>query len=418
MDGGGGLFATGDHGRLGRCLGASTPRARSMRLWDNTSANNAVNEVSMTGERRNDTNRTGPSPGTQFNDQSDDVPQQISPKMYTKWYGIFRQAWPHPLLCGPNGVIRVMPDHPHEGECIEPADPDQSYTFDGYTNREYPAGSGGSPRPLPEVISFSSVPAGNTADYGNGGSKDPTQPHTFGGICAYDGHRASIGRVVTDATWHHFVNVNLVGEIGEAFPKNMGFTASTAGLAHLEEIRAYYRNLAVWLSRSPQIRCMNRHISWSLIWRSRVIEAVASRLDLTVKQVDVRFLFDLGRHARDVLGRYAGRCQSLEIVLELLIPFVPINVLRHADPWRPFESDDAEQRTGTLPWFSPEPMLDVALGGALLALREKFPELDEGTAKQAEKAFDDVVADGVRTALEKARQSVDPSLERFSSFFR
>lgn len=44
--------------------------------------------------------------------------------------------------------------------------------------------------------------------------KAPFNAHTFGAICAYDGWRAGpngVGRVVTDATWRHFINLNLVG---------------------------------------------------------------------------------------------------------------------------------------------------------------------------------------------------------------
>jgi hypothetical protein len=69
MDGGGGLFATGDHGALGKALCSAVPRARSMRLWDNSSNNNLTNEVSMNGPRRNDTNRRGHDAVSQFNDQ-------------------------------------------------------------------------------------------------------------------------------------------------------------------------------------------------------------------------------------------------------------------------------------------------------------------------------------------------------------
>jgi len=140
MNGGGGVFATGDHGALGVCLSGSIPRARSMRLWGDTSPNDALNEVSMTGPRRNDTNRIGPSAGSQFNDQSDVVPQPISPKMYQRWTGLWRYSYPHPLLCGPRGVIRVLPDHPHEGQCVLPANTNRSDTFAGYPIVEYPPG--------------------------------------------------------------------------------------------------------------------------------------------------------------------------------------------------------------------------------------------------------------------------------------
>ena len=42
MDGGGGLFATGDHGALGKALCGEVPRARSMRRWDDSSGGGHV----------------------------------------------------------------------------------------------------------------------------------------------------------------------------------------------------------------------------------------------------------------------------------------------------------------------------------------------------------------------------------------
>lgn len=407
MNGGGGLFATGDHGALGVCLSGSIPRARSMRLWGDTSPNNNLNEVSMNGARRNDTNRIGHDAGSQFNDQSDDVPQTIQPKMYYRWGGVFRYSYPHPLLCGPLGMIRVMPDHPHEGECVEPTNTSRTDMFNGYPIEEYPAGSGGSPRPLPEVITISSVPAGNNA----GGTKNPTQPHTFGGICAYDGHYAAVGRVVTDATWHHFVNVNLDGETGAAPPKNVGFLATALGQAHLENIKAYYRNIAVWISRPAQINCMNQRIIWGLIWQHRAIEAVATRLDIKLDQINVEFLYEVGRHARDVLGNYASQCQSRRIIIDILRPFIREDLLIRLDPWRPMPEQGPEP--DPLPWIDVDPILEVALGGALIALREKFPEPDPKIRDQAEKDFDNVLNRGVKFALDLAKRTVDPSAKRF-----
>jgi hypothetical protein len=141
-----------------------------------------------------------------------------------------------------------MPDHPHEGECVEPSDTGLQLTFAGALSAEFPNASGGGARPLPEVISSSTVLSGTTS-----GGKSPTLPQTFGGSCAYNGHRAAVGGVVTDATWHHFVNINLVGDLGAGplDPKRLGFLHSAAGQADLEEVRAYFRNLAVWLAPPP-----------------------------------------------------------------------------------------------------------------------------------------------------------------------
>lgn len=414
MNGGGGLFATGDHGALGVCLSGSVPRARSMRLWGDTSPSDLDNEVSMSGRRRNDTNRIGPSGGSQFNDQSDDVPQRIAPRMYTRQSLIWRFSYPHPLLCGPRGVIRVLPDHPHEGQCVVPTNTERTDTFAGFTIVEYPPGTGGSPRPLPEVIATSSVLAGTTS-----GGKQPTQAHTFGAIGAYDGHRAGVGRVVTDATWHHFVNVNLIGDSSAApgDPKRVGFLFSATGQAHLENIKTYYRNIAVWLSPPARLTCMRRRIFWGLLWHHRIIEAVTARPEISLRQAGPNLVYAIGRHARDVLGLYAGQCQSQQLILDLIAPLVSRDLLRQLDPWvPPPEKGQPVPEPEPVPWFDPDPILDLAIGGALVALREGLPELDN-REKANDAAIDKAVERGLKAGIDLSVRSAAAVGREFGSFF-
>jgi hypothetical protein len=401
MNGGGGLFATGDHGALGRFLCHAVPRARNMRLWQSTSAQDELDEVSMGEERRNDTNRIGGSAGSQFDDQSDDVPQDIQPRMYRRTTGLFRFTFPHPLLCGPQGVIRVMPDHPHEGECLEPGDTSLQLDFGGPLGPEYPDAIGGGVRPLPEVISTSTVLSGTTS-----GGKRPTLAQSFGGICAYDGHRAGIGRVVTDATWHHFVNINLVGnlEAGPMDPKRLGFL-TPAGQAHLEEIKAYYRNLAVWLAPPARIFCMNTRLSWHLIWTDRVMEAVLSTTDIRLTKVQPYILKLIGQHARDVLGRFAGRCQSVRIVLDLVWQRALPDLIPDIDPWLP-DPPRRRQAQDDIEWFDGTPLLDISFGAALVALREAFPHPDERVVAGIEsEKLAEILAEGGRVGIELAVKS-------------
>jgi hypothetical protein len=412
MNAGGGLFATGDHGSLGRALCHAIPRARNMRLWESTSAQVADDEVSMAGPRRNDTNRIGGSAGSQFNDQSDDVPQPVQPKMYTKQNGIFRYRFPHPLLCGPDGVIRVMPDHPHEGECITPPNPNLAINIGGPLGAEYPAATGAGPRPLPEIISTSTVLSGITS-----GGKDPTVPQSFGGICAYDGHRAGIGRVVTDATWHHFVNVNLVGDTGlpALDPKRVGFLATPAGQAHLEEIRAYFRNLAVWLAPPARIRCMNARLAWTLVWNDRVMEAVLSTPDVKLDALNLRVVSLIGRHARDVLGRFAGQCQAVRLILDLVLEKAVPKLIPEIDPWLP-ESERLSKAFDGVEWFDASPLLDIALGGALVAIRESFPEPDEKRTPLLEtEKLQEVMLRGALSAMERGVKSAQTAAGRVRS---
>ena len=107
-----------------------------------------------------------------------------------------------------------------------PADLTAGFRFDGYTIEEYPAFAG--TRLAPELIATSSIVGGRASV----DVKGPVSPRSFGAIGAWDGHRVSRGRVVVDATWHHFFNINLTGDPFSTDPaKQVGFLASPQGLA-------------------------------------------------------------------------------------------------------------------------------------------------------------------------------------------
>ncbi|THH42003.1 hypothetical protein [Neolewinella litorea] len=361
MNGGGGVFATGDHGSLGKGLCGNVLRVRAMRLWGNTSG-----KVGMTDPERNDTNRLGHDVGSQFDDQSDDIPQTIAPKLYSNRLNFFwKETYPHPILCSPLGRITVLPDHPHEGECIAPTDLSTTY-IDG--SAEFPGGI------APEVIAHSTVPAGNTS-----GSKQATQHHSFGAISAYDGYLADVGRVVTDATWHHNVNVNLIGEQAdiegnrgttEHPSKLTGFLSTASGQQHLQQIKHYFINTAVWLARKAQRRCFNSHYLWHLTFHHRVIEATTNYADLPFDRYKPSLLYEIGTHAIDVLGRRAGQCRRLELIFEIFYEFDPLrDLIPSIDPWV-FRQDEEEDPL--LPWINLEPLYGIIIGAGLLAIREKF----------------------------------------------
>lgn len=87
MDGGGGVFTTGDHEDLRVALCGRVPRVRSMRKWYWPSPGPNGEPVAPTagGPDRFDTLSAGNDPGVQFDDQSDDIPQRITPRLYSSW---------------------------------------------------------------------------------------------------------------------------------------------------------------------------------------------------------------------------------------------------------------------------------------------------------------------------------------------
>jgi hypothetical protein len=81
-------------------------------------------------------------------------------------------------------------------------------------------------------------------------------------------------------------------------------------------------------------------------------------------------LYPIGVHARDVIGRHAGACQSLAWVFPE-IDLLWVELRPWIDPWGPW--DPKHLKKSLLPWFDPQPLVDIAIGGAVAALRETFP---------------------------------------------
>lgn len=371
MDAGGGVFATGDHEDLGQQMCGGLLRVRSMRKWSwpNQGPFGAPTAPKGDDETRHDTNRIGSDALWQFDDQSDDVPQPIAPKYYRVFStprATIRE--PHPLLCSAQGVIDVLPDHPHEGECITPWETARTFSYDGADFEEFPVGSGGF-QTLPDVVATSTmVPGASTA------LKPPVVGGSFGAISAYDGHRVGVGRVVCDATWHHFINVNLTGTADRpvAHPKRVGFLASEEGEAAFEKIKAYFRNIVLWSAPASKQTCMRNRRYWNLVRHPWLREQL--RLGMGARYQELVFL---GRLARQFAIVDASRCQTrswhLDLFLERLVPFPELHcIFRPCVPELP-------PRPGPepFPFLDGERLGDAFLGGAVLALLEKSAALEK-----------------------------------------
>lgn len=291
MDTGGGVFATGDHDYLGASMCSRIPRVRTMRKWTH-----AQGVPPIDGLTRLDTNQ----PATVFQASSlvympfdlegDEVPQPIEVvreplSSSLPWLSAFA---PHPILCTRGGVIDVFPDHPHEGEIIDDADVelDSPLRIAGYSGVEYP---GGPRRPTPHVVAY-----GRTTYVPTRRVKGTVSRRRFGLIGVYDGDPVGIGRIVVDSTWHHWFSGNLIG-----------FRDSNPAVFEL--MKAYFRNVALWLATPAQRANMLTAATWGLVIGSGPME-----FPITART------FDLGERARDVLGRTASQCTIREWVINVL----------------------------------------------------------------------------------------------------
>jgi hypothetical protein len=248
MQKGGGVFATGDHAGLGSFLCGQIPRVRSMRKWYDGKGvvpPGYPANWSGSGPDRADTTRPDHNGQFFFDNQSDDIPQPLSLSGGT--------VNAHPILQGPNGAITQFPDHMHEGEVITPWTLGDTLTFAGQSFVEYPIVGG--QQEVPHIIATGTVLGGHqTPLEGNDsqqfvGDSDDTNPKQINILCAYDGRNANVGRVVTDSSFHHLIDLNLTGDPLGVGNKQKGFT-TVAGEATLADLQAYYVNTAVWLAKS------------------------------------------------------------------------------------------------------------------------------------------------------------------------
>lgn len=404
MNGGGGVFATGDHESLGVAMAGQIPRVKSMRKWYYPSAGPNGEPVAPSGsdENRYDTLRVDAAGEWHFDNQSDNIPQEIEPRWYGTRFPLWRGRYPHPLLCGPRGVIRILPDHPHEGECYRPSDLTTTYDLGGgVAGDEYPL-SGSGVRVAPEVIAWATVIGGHETD-----GKPPVKERRFGVIGAYDGHETKTGRVVVDATWHHFFNINLIGDPGGGTPvKQQGFKHPSTPAGVYDDIKAYFRNIAVWLARPKQLICMRQRAFWIARWKYPLLEYLeAARGKDRIEPHELRVI---GAAARDVLGRIAGRCMSIWWLLDL------IAVEASLHPWKgPEEKLDPDA-------FDPGPTFDAAIGGAFVELARRFPNRKSDVREKVAADVDEVLTRGLReTFAAEAMRASDRNdeLRHFAASF-
>ncbi|MCA0233598.1 MAG: hypothetical protein LCH91_24275 [Bacteroidetes bacterium] len=399
MNGGGGLFATGDHGNLGSALCGNIPRVKDMRYWTDTpaGASNDANEVSMSGRRRNDTNRPrlGDATSLFFDNQSDNIPQTIAVRT-------FGSGMPHPLLSistnvRASGIIDIMPDHPHEGECK----PETSFTINNVT--------------VPtQIIATSFVLGGSTT--GGGSGKALTDPHCFPSIAVWDGRLASVGRVVVDSTWHHFVNVNLNGVGSQG---GMGFTPNDrpgqqSGLATADFniIRQYFMNISLWMSRRKSWLCWRRFLWIELLRDSQLIEASLNNPVEKLENISLADLSSIGSLAEEILSSKLNPSLAREFLVESLETTNP-NVASILNVWKPKSKE--QQKGYYQPWLNLDLILYTSIGAGFIALRDDKSISGEELNEKDLDRVTEIFTKGMAFGFDKSIENLSSNLKNFAS---
>ncbi len=385
MDAGGGLFATGDHGRLGQDMCGMIPRVKDMRHWSDTpNSADDTNEVSMGGRRRNDTNapRSGSTTATSFDHQSDDIPQKIGVKKFGAGY------LPHPLLSistsvRPSGIIDIMPDHPHEGECTR----ETSFTVNSTT--------------IPtQIIATSFVAGGNTS-----GGKDATDPHCFPSISVWDGRPENVGRIVVDSTWHHFVNINLDGS---------GSAQSGLSTPDFNVVRQYYMNIATWMTRRKFMLCWRRHLIFDLFANSQLIEASLNNPIQNIEEISLADLNSIGALSEEILASKHNPAFARGFLLEIMEDYHK-EFAEMLDIWRPTIEKKGVKKANDYyqDWLNLDLLLWTSIGAGFIALRDdKKICSDKMDEKELDRVFD-VFTKGIDFGFKSSIQNLSTKFNDF-----
>lgn len=341
MEDGGGFFATGDHANLGSELAGLIPRVRSMRRWW-VGPGGGPQAPPATSADRHDTTRPGLDGVVQFEDQSDQVAQEIDPALHFAGLAVSggypaKRFFPHPLLCSPDGMVKHLPDHMHEGWCEVPSNPgSRTFVLNGTNVREYPdytppdPSSGGAAPLEPVVVAYGHVVAGMTSpalDDVHTGGEVAALGKTFGVIGAWDGHLVGKGRVVVDSTWHHFFNINLTGDRyleNEAlsaahWQKLFGFFVPDGDgprvpNGHYREIMWYFRNIIYWLIPADR----HQGIWWATLAQVTKRPQLLEELDVSggldaIRELTFEHYLHYGHLAETYLTQARGSCAVFQV---------------------------------------------------------------------------------------------------------
>ncbi|RYC70995.1 MULTISPECIES: hypothetical protein [Spirosoma] len=399
MNQGGGVFATGDHDYLGASMCHRIPRVGSMRKWTNADGVPPIN-----GPSRLDTNRPAtPDEDTGVDvianaNESDNLPQTIQwvPQRIIR-QGFFRYKYPHRILCHPtHGPINVMPDHPHEGRCEDPATIDYAATVGFGPEKEYPDAGGVQPRP--QIIAYGTIEAKLNHQ------KGPVNAAHFPMISVYDGRSngSTVGRVVVDSTWHHWFNMNLIG------------LENAVNKTNWEKISRYFINVALWIA-PPNV---GRYCYWELL----LLHFEYTGLREINRNTP---LLEVGIVVRQALWARFGRCWTIDFILSQIPIFRP-RLYTYFDKFNPAEKLQSPFDLSDIiqPQFD---LIELTLWGHIYRnmepladkLRYSLSTTDRNSSLELQaEDIEKATVTGVGTAFEQIDKLMDVDLREITQAFK
>ncbi len=396
MNSGKGLFATGDHEDLGYSLCGNIPRVRRMRKWRKCETPDRNN-----GERHDSLRKTFKAGvgGTYSPDSEEDCRTQvIVAQLYANppVLGEPATAYPHEVLSTPEGPIKFLPDHMHEGQCVGLDDPSN---YDPPYEGEFPLNSDGT-RELPKIIAYSQTPESHLSyDPRVDAYHPPTEVACFACIGAYDGQKvrnvingvqSNTGRVVVDSSFHHFLNMNLRGFISSDDRKCK---------KRYKQIKAYYGKLARWLAPKSLDVEMRSRAFWIARWSYPVIEELlhldpAADLGKMYFGGDTNYVLRLGVMTQGALGNIASPATALQWSLNIIQNNKPAEFkMSWIDPWA--DSPDTPLESA----FNHEHIIYAVLGGIMIAIALRFDDTEPPFNKDVLKAVDESIVIGITLGL-------------------
>lgn len=396
MNAGGGVFAAGEVEGLGAALCAGLPRLRTMRSWSGSGAEPAAPEgggASLPPEPCWDRAMAAGEPAGRPDDEGQGEGEAVRPLRFPTGGTL---GWcEHPVLRGLGRSTIHLRHHRLGGECLAPSSPAATYDLGGEELPEYPLDVAGG-RPVPQVIA--------TLPGASGSPPEPPKapaPHPFGAIGAYDGHRAHVGRIVVDATWHHFLNLELLNLRG-AGPGDDPDGDSTRH----QQARRYARNIASWLSpaRLQQTRTMK--FTPVLRYLYPLLEELRPRSP--GERLLPAAMIGVGRLAEATVSRLMSPADATELAVVLAGLGGPLVLANLLDPWRSPSGPGRDQSFVAT-------IRHAIVGGVLHAVARELPASPSDAPARVESiGLDGVelivgagVGEAVETVVAQAREQRD-----------